>query len=256
MFKFVKRDNIAFITLNRPNAANGLSNGMVRELCKIAERCDNDAEIKVVVLSGEGKYFSVGGDIKEMATFGDDTSAKIKELADYLHKVISLFARMDALVIVAVNGIAAGAGFSLSIASDFVIAAESASFTMGYTHVGLSPDGGSSYYLPRLVGLKRAQELLFFNRTLSAQEALEWGLINKVVSGTSLMEVTEQLAITLASGSSTSNAIVKKLLLCTYSNSLETQMEIEGRYIAKCADSRDGKEGISAFIEKRIPSFT
>ena len=143
----------------------------------------------------------------------------------------------------------------MTMTGDLVVACNSASFTMAYTRAGLSPDGGSSFYLPRLVGVRKTQELMFTNRTLSAQEALEWGLVNYVVPDSSLNDKANELADRFVSGAKKSNAIVKKLLLSTFGNGLEEQMEIEGNFIAECAESRDGKEGLDAFLGKRAAKF-
>ena len=254
--KFEIKNNIAFITLDRPKAANGLNSQMAKELSCVALQCDSNVDIKVVVLTGSGRFFSAGGDIKEIAGYGVDAALKIKALADGLHRAISTLTRMKAPLIISVNGIAAGAGFSLSMIGDIVIAAESASFTMAYTKAGLSPDGSASYFLPRLIGLRKTQELMLMNRTLTAKEALDWGLITKVVSDEALIDHTEQTATSLAKGAVLGNTAIKKLLLNTFNNSLETQMEMEGRYLAECAASEDGQEGLRAFIEKRLPSFS
>ena len=170
---------IARITLNRPDAANGMNDTMTRELADAARRCDTDAT-KVVVLTGSGRFFCAGGDLKSFAT-APSRGRHIKGVADDLHRAISSFARMDAVLITAVNGTAAGAGFSIAVTGDLVLAAESASFTMAYTRVGLSPDGSSSYFLPRLIGITKTKELMLTNRTLSAQEASQWGLVTEVV---------------------------------------------------------------------------
>lgn len=250
-----KSDNIVTITLNRPAEANGINTELSEELVLAAQECDNDSSIKAVILTGAGRFFSAGGDVKAMLSFGDNVPRELKYLADQLHRANSTFARMDAPLIVAVNGIAAGAGFSLAVTGDLVVAAKSASFTMAYTKVGLSPDGGASYYLPRLIGLRRAQELMFTNRTLKAEEALEWGLINQVVEEDKLMDTAQNLANIFAQGAKGSNSAIKQLLLQTYSNSLETQMEQESRYISGCSASDDGREGIQAFVDKRKPKF-
>lgn len=254
--RFEIKNNIAVITLDRPNAANGLNSLMVQEMSHVALRCDNDADIKVVVLTGSGRFFSAGGDIKEIAGFGVDTARKIKALADGLHRAISTFVRMEVPVIVAVNGIAAGAGFSLSMIGDLVIVAESASFTMAYTKAGLSPDGSASFFLPRLIGIRKTQELMLMNKVLTAEEALKWGLITKVVADEALMDDAEEIAISLANGAHLANISIKKLLIKTFHNNLETQMEMEGRYLAKCAASENGREGLQAFVEKRPPRFS
>jgi 2-(1,2-epoxy-1,2-dihydrophenyl)acetyl-CoA isomerase len=252
---YQKQDRRVTITLNRPDEANGLNLGMAQELAHAALTCSNDEEVKAVILSGSGRFFSVGGDVKSMYDLGDDVASGLKILADELHKAISVFARMDAPLIVAVNGTAAGAGFSMAICGDYVLASESAGFTLSYSKVGLSPDGSSSYYLPRLIGLRRAQDLMFTNRVLSADEALDWGLINDVVPADQLLSEANKLADMFVIGSKNSNATIKKLLLQTFQNGLETQMEIEGRAIAENSRSADGREGVKAFVKKRKPQF-
>ena len=252
---YCKTGQVVVITLYRPAEANGLNSALASELAIAAQACAEDPSVKAVILTGQGKFFCAGGDVKEMATYGDHAAAGLKHLADNLHKALATLARMPAPVIMAVNGTAAGAGFSLAISGDLVLASESASLTLAYTRVGLSPDGGSSYYLPRLVGMRRAQELMFTNRVLSADEALEWGLINRVVPDDSLMESARELAEMFVTGAAGSNAAIKKLLMMTFNNGLETQLEIESEYIARCAGSEDGQEGICSFVEKRRPGF-
>lgn len=253
--EFDVKDRVAEITLSRPKAANGMNLKMAADLADAAKRCDAAPEIRAVIVTGSGAFFSAGGDIKAMASFGDDVSRQIKILADDLHMAISTFARMEAPVVTAVNGMAAGAGFSLAIGGDIVLADPAAKFVMAYTRAGLSPDGGSSYMLPRLIGLRRTQELMLLNRQLSADEAYDWGLVTQIVETGALMEQARKIASDLASGPVGANAAVKRLLLETFTNGLETQMEIEGRGISRCAGSRDGREGIAAFIEKRRPQF-
>jgi 2-(1,2-epoxy-1,2-dihydrophenyl)acetyl-CoA isomerase len=244
---------ITRIALNRPDAANGMNDTMTRELADVARRCDDDAT-KVVVLTGNGRFFCAGGDLKAFAA-APSRGAFIKGVADDLHRAISTFARMDAAVIVAVNGAAAGAGFSLAAAGDLVVAGESASFTMAYTRAGLSPDGSASYFLPRLIGLRRTQQLMLTNRTLRASEALDWGLITEVVPDAELADRVEQLATQFAAAARGSTAGVKSLLAATFGNGLEEQMELEGRLIAGLADSADGTEGVDAFLDKRAATF-
>ncbi|MCV7151198.1 enoyl-CoA hydratase/isomerase family protein [Mycolicibacterium pyrenivorans] len=245
---------VARITLNRPDAANGMNDTMTRELADAATQCDT-AATKVVVLTGAGRFFCAGGDLKAMAASPLGPGPFVKGIADDLHRAISTFARMDAVLITAVNGTAAGAGFSLAAGGDLVVAASSASFTMAYTKAGLSPDGSASYYLPRLIGVGRTQDLMLTNRRLTAAEALEWGLVNYVVDDADLGAFTDKLATDLAAGAAGSHAAVKKLLLATFDNGIETQMELEGRLIAANADGRDGREGIDAFLAKRAPDF-
>ena len=252
---FEKQAAIARIGLNRPDAANGLDSLMASELKQAARLCTDDPELKVVILSASGRFFCAGGDIKEMLSHGDQVADAVKALADDLHAAISILSRMQAALIVAVNGVAAGAGFSLSLVGDIVLAAESSSFTMAYTRAGLCPDGSSSYFLPRLVGLRKAQELMLTNRTLSAQQAYDLGLVTRVVADDELSAQSEQLASELAAGARLSTAYVKHLLLASSGNDLETQMELEGQLVSRCADSADGREGIQAFVDKRHPDF-
>lgn len=253
--KFEKQGSIARLALNRPDAANGLDSLMASELNQAAQLCSGDPGLKAVVLSASGRFFCAGGDIKEMMSHGDEVGAAVKSLADDLHSAISTLSRMQSALIVAVNGVAAGAGFSLALIGDIVLAAESSSFTMAYTRAGLCPDGSSSYFLPRLVGLRKAQELMLTNRTLSAQEACTLGMVTRVVADDDLAAQTEQVANDLANGARLSTAYVKKLLLASSSNDLEAQMELEGQLVSRCAASPDGREGIQAFVDKRQPEF-
>jgi 2-(1,2-epoxy-1,2-dihydrophenyl)acetyl-CoA isomerase len=251
--KFARSGPIATIVLDRPEAANGMNDTLTRELAEVAARCDTDAT-KVVTLTGAGRFFCAGGDLKAMAA-APSAGAYVKAIADDLHRAMSTFARMDAVLITAVNGVAAGAGFPLGVSGDLVLAGESASFTMAYTKAGLSPDGSSSYLLPRLVGLRRTQELMITNRVLSATEALEWGLVTTVVPDAELAAELGALADRIATGARNSHSAVKKLLLTTYASRYEEQLDYEAKLISECADSADGKEGIAAFLGKRKPDF-
>lgn len=252
--KFAQSGPIASIVLDRPEAANGMNDTLTRELAEAAALCDTDAT-KVVTLTGAGRFFCAGGDLKAMAA-APSAGAYVKGIADDLHRAMSTFARMDAVLITAVNGVAAGAGFPLGVSGDLVLAGESASFTMAYTKAGLSPDGSSSYILPRLVGLRRTQELMITNRMLSATEALEWGLVTAVVPDAKLAAELAALADRIATGARNSNSAVKKLLLASYASRYEDQLDYEAKLISQCAESADGKEGIAAFLGKRKPAFS
>lgn len=252
--QFDQAGAVATIRLNRPEAANGMNDTMTRELAEAAARAD-DPVTKVVVITGAGRFFCAGGDLKAMAASPLGPGPYVKGIAEDLHRAISTFARMDAVVITAVNGVAAGAGFSLAVSGDLVLAAEAASFTMAYTKAGLSPDGSASYYLPRLIGVRRTQELMLTNRTLSAADALGWGLVTEVVEDVALTRRAAELADQIASGARGSNAAVKKLVLASFRNDIETQMALEAELIAQNADGADGREGIDAFLNKRAPKF-
>jgi 2-(1,2-epoxy-1,2-dihydrophenyl)acetyl-CoA isomerase len=244
---------ITSIVLNRPDAANGMNDTLTRELAEAAVLCDNEWT-KVVTITGAGRFFCAGGDLKSMAA-APNPGVFVKGIADDLHRALSTFARMDAVLITSINGTAAGAGFSLAAVGDLALAAESAKFTMAYTKAGLSPDGSSSYYLPRLIGLRRTQELMLTNRTLTAAEALDWGVLTEVVPDADLATRTEELATQMAATSRTSNGAVKRLLLGTYRTGFEEQLELESQQIKASAQSADGQEGIAAFVGKRAPVF-
>jgi 2-(1,2-epoxy-1,2-dihydrophenyl)acetyl-CoA isomerase len=253
---FDAADGVATLTLNRPQAANGFNEPMMRELALVAARCDDDPTLKAVILTGAGKFFSAGGDLKGMAEAGDARGAYVKRLAHHLHRAIATFASMDLPLIVAVNGMAAGGGFSLAMSGDLVVAGRSAAFNMAYSRAGLSPDGASTWTLPRLIGLRRAQALMYTNRTLSSAEALDWGLVSEVVDDAELLPRARTLGQMFVDGSRGANANIKALLRASDHNGLESQMELEARHVSACADSTDGREGIDAFIAKRSPKFS
>ena len=251
--KFTRAGSIVNIVLDRPDAANGMNAAMTHDLAGAASLCDTP-DTKVVTLTGAGRFFCAGGDLKAMAA-AEDPGAFVKGIANDLHRAMSTFARMDAVLITAVNGVAAGAGFSLGVSGDLVLAAESASFTMAYTKAGLSPDGGASYVLPRLIGLRRTQDLMITNRVVKAAEALDWGLVTSVVPDADLPAALTALAEQVAAGARGSNSAVKQLLVSSYANGYEAQLEHEARHIAATASSADGREGVAAFLGKRSPAF-
>ena len=249
-------DGVATITLKRPEAANSLNQAMAHDLMNAAIECAGRRAIGAVVLTGSGPFFCAGGDLKSFQAVGvENISAHILQTTTYLHAAVSRFARMDAPLIGAINGIAAGAGASLALICDVAIGAESMVFTMAYTAAGLAPDGSSTYFLPRIVGLRRAAELMITNRRLTAAECLDWGLINKVVAADRVVAEAQGLAGQLARGSTSAYGRVKKMLAVSFDNGLESQMEIESQHIAAAAASADGQEGIDAFIAKRKPVF-
>jgi len=250
-------DGLAWITLQRPDSFNALNPVMARELLEVANRCGSDAAVRAVVVTGQGdRAFCAGGDIPGFAERLDDIDLLVKEMTTCLHAAVSRFVRLRAPVIAAVNGVAAGAGLSLVACCDLALAAEEATFTSAYTRIGLTPDGSSTHFLARLVGYRRAMEMFLTNRVLSAAEALDWGLVNRVVPAAALAGETEALARDLAAGPTGAYGGVKALLRSAATESLETQMEHESQSIAAAGRSPDGQEGIRAFIEKRPPRFT
>lgn len=249
-----KGDGIGWIFLNRPEAFNALNLPMARELYEVGHEMGSDPGVRVVVVSGKGKAFFAGGDVKEMkANMGSDKF--LRDLAFYLHGFVSDIARMPKPVVAAVNGTAAGAGFSLAMACDLTLASEGARFIMAYTGIGLVPDGGSTYFLPRLVGHKRAMELVLLNRPLSAKEAMDFGLVNVVLPEEGFLERVKGFALDLVKGPSRAFGDCKKLLRLGSMEPLETQMEHERRMIMRHSLDQEFFEGLRAFAERRKPRF-
>ena len=246
---------IATITLNRPDAANAFNLTLATEFNHAANRCRHDPGVRVVVLSANGKLFSAGGDLSVMSKAGDQVDTALKQLTDQLHSAFSILMRMRAPLIVAVNGAAAGIGLSLALIGDITIASEKASFTLAYTVAGLSPDGAATYLLPKIVGIKRAKEMMITNRRLTAAEALEWGMVNRVVTADALRDETLTLAKSIAQGPTNAFGSVKSLVLSGFGKSPESQMRLEVEEIIQNAMGKDGREGIDAFLHKRKPRF-
>lgn len=249
------KDRVATITLNRPDRYNALSVGMVEALSDLLLACDEDRGIRAVVLTGAGPAFCAGGDVREFVEQAATISRHLKRLLAAFHGSISRMTRMAKPILAAVNGVAAGAGMSLAMACDVVIAAASARFTMAYTKIGATPDGSSTYFLPRLVGLRRALELVYTNRVLQAQEAVAWGLVTREVPDAEFPAAVTAMAAELAAGPTLSFARTKQLFLLSAHESLETQMEHEAQCIALSSRTADFREGTAAFVEKRPPLF-
>jgi 2-(1,2-epoxy-1,2-dihydrophenyl)acetyl-CoA isomerase len=247
-------DRVATVTLSRPDSYNALTLEVARELLSAALRCEADPEIRAVVLTGAGKHFCFGGDLRAMREQGDAAPGYLNELTTHLHAAISAFTRMRAPVIAAINGTAAGAGVGLVCAADLALCARGSRFSLAYTGVGLAPDGSVSFLLPRIVGRRRAMELLLLNRVLSAEEALAWGLVNQVLDDAELVTHSQALAAKLAAGPTEAFGATKRLMGAS-SPGLESQMALEGRTIAAMSSHPHGREGIAAFIEKRQASY-
>ena len=254
--KFQVRDSVAHITLDRPASYNALNIQLAQDMERAALQCQVDPAVRAVVLTGAGRAFCAGGDLKDFAARGRQLPSYIDDVTTSLHSAISHFVRMDAPVLAAVHGSAAGAGLSLVCACDLVLAAESARFSAAYTRLGLTPDGSLTYFLPRIVGPRRALELVLTNRTLTAREALDWGLVTMVRPDDELRTGVEELATRLASGPTGAFGATKRLMQTSWDTSLETQMALETRSIAEMTRGDNAREGLSAFLEKRSPRFS
>ena len=248
------RDGVGHLTLHRPDAGNAIDLTMARELLDAATTWSVDPSVRVVLLRGAGSRFCVGGDLRSFAG-RDDLPRHLLELTSHLHAAVSRLARLDAPIVAAVQGSAAGAGFSLACSADLVLVGASARFVVAYTGVGLSPDGSATWFLPRAVGARRAMELTLTNRAVSAKEAVSWGLATRVVPDDELDGAALALASELAGGPMPAMANAKRLLRASLGNDLEQQMELESLALAEAAGSPDGREGIAAFVAKRPPAF-
>ena len=248
---------VATLTLNRPAQMNTIDLDMAKALYETSLSFTDHPTVRALVITGAGeKAFCAGGDLAAFEQHGEAVSSHLHEVTHYLHGAISRFARMSLPVIIAVNGVTAGGGLAFLGFPQLVLAADSARFVSAYTKAGLSPDGSSTWYLPRLIGVRRAQEFFFMNRMLSAEEAVEWGLINKSVKGLELMDEAKSAAEILAAGPRMAYGRIKELLNSSFTTPLETQMEHEAIHLARSAQSSDGQVGIKAFLTKTNPHFT
>ena len=242
------------LVLSNP-PANALNKQMAFELRHAAAQLSTNSAVGAVVLHGKGKVFFGGGDLVEFAEGGDQTPANLHEMTSDFHGALSRFARMNAPVVGAITGTAGGAGMSLTSAMDLVYAGESAKFTMAYTAAGLTPDGTSTFFLARVIGLRRATELVLTNRVLSAGEALDWGLVNAVHADDQVLDEARKLATKLANGPTNAFGGAKRLLIAGANSSLGEAMENEAQSIANQSRHPEAVEGIDAFLNKRRPEF-
>jgi 2-(1,2-epoxy-1,2-dihydrophenyl)acetyl-CoA isomerase len=254
--RYEVKDAVATLTLNRPAAYNALDLTMARELLEATIEADEDRAVRCIVVTGAGKAFCAGGDVKAFHQAGDRVGVLIKQLTTYLHGAISRLARAPKPAIMAINGVAAGGGLSLALAGDLVVAAESATFTMAYSKIAASPDGSSTYFLPRLIGFRRTLELHFTNRTLSAREALDWGLVNRVHPDAEFSAAVAAFARELAQGPTAAFARAKLLVHQSTQEGLETQMELEAQAIAQSGATEDFRNGVAAFAAKQPVRFS
>ncbi|MGO9454256.1 MAG: enoyl-CoA hydratase-related protein [Candidatus Binataceae bacterium] len=253
---FEVKNNVGHVAFNRPESANGINLELAREFSDAIRRCAESHEVRAVLLTGNGKLFCAGGDVKAFAAKPPgELPDYLREVTHFLHGAISTFSHMSSPIVAAVHGSAAGAGFSLACACDFVFAAETAKFTMAYTRLGLTPDGSATYFLPRIVGYRRALQLAIANPVLTADQAQVLAIVTRVVPDADLLTSARAFAEELATGPTQALGGVKRLLLDSATNNLEAQMAHETDWISEMARAKDGREGIKAFVEKRAPKF-
>ena len=248
-------DGVARLTLNRPSSFNAFDLDTIRLLAEILGEVAVDSGVHGVVLTGQGKAFCAGGDLRWLVNFGKKYGEAFRVLAASYHQAVVEIRRMPKPVVAAVNGLAAGGGFSMALACDFRVMESSAVLKQAYTSNGLSIDGGGTFTLPRLVGLARAMEIASFDRPISAEQALSWGLVTEVVGNGESVKRSHLMIEEMRRVAPSSFLAAKALMTDSFQTPFETQLEKERQFLAWCADHPNGKEGVAAFLEKRKPRY-
>ncbi len=248
------KDKIAFLRLNRPEVFNSFNREMALLLQKELDACEKNPEIRAIVLTGEGKAFCAGQDLKEVTSPEINPGFK-KILEEHYNPIISRIRKIEKPIIAAVNGVAAGAGANIALACDVVVASENASFIQAFSKIGLVPDSGGTFFLPRLIGFQKASALMMLGDKVSAKEAGQLGMVYKVVSAENFIEEVNVLATTLSNMPTKALGLTKRLLNKSMTNSLEEQLDLEGKLQIESAQSEDYAEGVDAFVNKRRPEF-
>jgi 2-(1,2-epoxy-1,2-dihydrophenyl)acetyl-CoA isomerase len=252
------KEQTAVITMNRPEALNALSLQLTKDLDAAIRQAISDGA-RAVVITGTGRAFCSGGDLREMQSLGQKEGrieAYLEEPLKALHDVILLIRETPIPFLAAVNGVCAGAGTNVALACDIVFAAENASFNEAFVKIGLSPDCGGSFFLPRAIGEKLAAEMFMTGETVTAERAAQFGMINRVVPVDDLIVDAMAMAAKLAAAPTGSVGRIKRMLNNSFSNDLRTQLELEHECQIESGRSNDFKEGVAAFFEKRPPNFT
>jgi len=247
-------DGVATITLNRPDVFNSINKPVALALQQRLRACQADASVRAVVLTGTGRAFCAGQDLAEIT---GPNAPDVSEIVEkHYNPIVLLIRELDKPVIAAVNGVAAGAGANLALACDIVVAKESASFIQAFSKIGLVPDSGGTYFLPRLVGMQRASALMLTGDKVSAAEAVQMGMIYKAFADDSFGQEVSKLAHKMANLPTKGLAYTKQLLNSTFANDVAQQLRAEGDYQLRAGQTADYREGVSAFLEKRQPTFT
>ncbi|MCU6762418.1 Probable enoyl-CoA hydratase echA8 [uncultured Roseburia sp.] len=249
-----KEDSIAIIQMNHPEAMNALEEELAAELLSAYKDVAEDPEIGAVILTGAGKAFCAGGDLKLLSR-GFETAEAGYDYMKSFREMVTLFMNMPKPTIAAVNGFAVGAGFCIAMQADLILASDQAKFGMAFANVGLIPDLAGMYTLPRLVGLHRAKELVFTGRTISASEAEEMGIVNRVISHDELLAEAKKLAVKLAAGPRVALRMAKNVMNDSVNMTLEQLLDLEPHAQAICFQSEDHKIGVKAFFDKEKPVF-
>jgi 2-(1,2-epoxy-1,2-dihydrophenyl)acetyl-CoA isomerase len=251
---FKVENNIAFITLNRAEVFNSFNREMALQLQSILDRCEQDSTVRAIVLSGSGKAFCAGQDLKEV-TDPDLNPGFRKILEEHYNPIIQKIRSIEKPILAAVNGVAAGAGANIALACDIVVASENASFIQAFSKIGLVPDSAGTFFLPRLIGFQKASALMMLGDKVSAIEALNMGMIYKIFPAGIFEEEVKNIAATLASMPTKALGLTKRLLNQSMVNDLSQQLALESDLQIEASSTNDYKEGVAAFVEKRKPEF-
>lgn len=246
-------NNIAFITLNRPEKFNSFNREMALQLQNILDECAANKSLRCIYLTGNGKAFSAGQDLAELTQENPPTISQI--LVEHYNPIITRIRNIEMPVVCAVNGVAAGAGANIALACDIVVATETANFIQAFSKIGLIPDSGGTYFLPRLIGFQKASAIMLLGDKISANDAFGMGMIYKYFSDDNFEAESVKLATTLASMPTKGLIYTKQLLNQSATNNLQQQLTLEDEFQKKAAATKDYKEGVDAFLEKRKPNF-
>lgn len=252
---FEQKEGLAVLTLNQPEEFNAFGADMIELMVKYLTEISTDPKIFGVIIAGTGKAFCTGGNLRLLSGCGKSYRHAFHTLVGLFHQAMIEIRRMPKPVVAAINGLAAGGGFSLALACDFRVMEKTATLKQAYTSNGLSIDGGGTFTLPRLVGQARALEIAVFDKPISAEQALAWGLVTEVAEPGQALERARAMIKTIEKMPLTSFIASKKLILDSFNTSIESQLERERELLVWCAESTNGREGIQAFLEKRKPVF-
>ena len=249
------QDGVATVTLNRPEVLNSFNRSMVRESVDAFERLAEDDGVRAVLLTGAGRAFCAGQDLAEAVPPDGTPAPDIGDIVAGFNRLVLAMRGLEKPIVAAVNGVAAGAGANIALACDFVVASDGASFIQAFSKIGLIPDNGGTFYLPRLVGMARATALMMLGEKVSAEQAHAWGMIHRVAPAAEVVEAARALARELAEQPTRAFGLIKRALNATWTNDLEAQLALEAQLQREAGRTHDYLEGVRAFQEKRQPSF-
>ena len=256
LIKYIINENVAIITLNRPHVLNSINALMAGNFQDTLKQAKEDNNIRAILITGEGKAFCAGQDLSDIATGNNSFSDVGKIVSENYNPIIHLIREIEKPVVCAVNGTAAGAGANIALACDIVVASENAVFIQAFSKIGLIPDSGGTYFLPRLAGFQRAAAMMMLGEKIFSEDALKFGMIYKIFPENKLEEEAMKIVIRLSQLPTKGIGLTKRALNQSYGNNLYEQLRLERDLQTEAGKSNDFKEGINSFIEKRIPKFT